>query len=285
MSHPRRSASQPSHHLSQYHPRPTPTVPETKTLEWHKQNFYNQQQAWRMQTAIEAASSPSGQANRKPPLGLNKPPPVRGMVTDARRTLRVVNADRTSTPTPDPESLRIRLAALRDSDVVAVAPLSTPSSAGSSICRTPLAKTSREEVSSANSAAAGRPARSQPGSPPHAKTAASSIPGQNTGEHAHTSRLPSEVGSPGLLDVPLSVYGFRSTLPAELQPKEPPLRWDDEPAPQIPPIASDAARDLYEDAELMEFMTANKSYLEPFLEMMPVATTIVKGKLDEVVET
>ncbi|KAF9738098.1 hypothetical protein PMIN06_002878 [Paraphaeosphaeria minitans] len=288
MSHPRRSASTHSHQRDHHRPQPTPPAPEAKTLEWHKQNFYHQQQAWQLQAAIEVSSPPQAQAVRKLPAHvLNKPLPVRRMQTDDRDKQRVVNAGRTSTPPQDPERLRTRLAALRDGDVVAIAPFSKSSSVSSSIRRKPLPGMSREEATSFATTASDPPlphARSNPGDATQARILDPAVPRRNAQEHTHASRVPSELSSTGMLGIPLSVYGFRGTLPAELQPKEPPLRWDNEPAPQMPPVGSDAVPSLYEDVELAKFMTANKSYLQPFTEKMPMATTIVKGKLNEVVE-
>lgn len=228
MSLPKRSDTTPSHTPNQHHPPPAAPVPETKTLNWHKQNFANQQKAWQRKVAIEGASSPSAKANRKLSARLlNKPLPVRRVQTDDRGTLRVANPDITSTA--DTERMQTRSASLRDAS-------------------------------------------------------ASSMAGQKTQKHKHTSRLPSEVSSAGMLGVPLSVYGFRGTLPAELQPNEPPLRWDAEPAPQIPPVVSRDLLGLYGDGDLAKYMTADKSDLQEFREKMPVATTIVKGQLGEFVE-
>lgn len=78
------------------------------------------------------------------------------------------------------------------------------------------------------------------------------VAGRNTNERTHRNQSKPEVGERGILGVPLSVYDFRGTLPEELQPKGPPLRWDSEPAPHVSLMLQ---RDptLLEDGELARF--------------------------------
>ncbi|KAF2447297.1 hypothetical protein P171DRAFT_442434 [Karstenula rhodostoma CBS 690.94] len=278
MSLPNRSATTPSHR-----PQPAATAPLRKTLDWHKRNFANQQKAWQMKASIEAAPAPSSQ---RPARLVDKPLPVRRRQTDDRGTLRVVNPDRT--PTPDTEHEQPRPASRRRGDVVggdtAVrGPLSKSHSVGGSIRRKPLGRESRDEVVAANSGSVRPPALPHRRRAPPQKPSPSSS-GQTTQDRTRMSRLPSELGNPGMLGVPLSVYGFRGTLPTELQPEEPPLRWDAEPAPQIPPVVSRDSLGLYRDADLVKYMTTDKSDLQSFRGTMPVATTIVKGELQKFVE-
>lgn len=77
--------------------------------------------------------------------------------------------------------------------------------------------------------------------------------------NGHPQRRSYYVGDPGLLGVPLSVYGFRGSLPKELQPNEPPLRWDLEPAPQLPPIKGLKVSPLFDDQELARLKASHQS--------------------------
>ncbi|KAJ4356186.1 uncharacterized protein N0V89_004216 [Didymosphaeria variabile] len=215
---------------------------------------------------------------------MDKPLPFHRRQTDDRGTLRVVNPDAASTRQPSMDQLPSHVVA--DSSEM-VFPVSKSRVMNNSIRRKPLASEARDELSFNLHPA-----------PPHAPNlrsaertpsmkASSDVPvplaaGRKMRKHAAAS-YSSAVSDPGMLGISLGVYDFRSSLPAELQPKGPPLRWDPEPAPQLPPIVPGVTPNLHEDVDLAKFMTTDKSNLQPFKEKMPLATTIVRGNLSRFV--
>lgn len=239
------------------------------TLEWHKQNFLAQREAWRKK-ALEAAASAS-QANAPLP---------------AQELFKVVNADR--------GSLEMRLEPASQGTLRVVNPdlrrmagstgsvsLSRTSSVGNSIRRKPVPE-SRMGGGEMGVGSAGVDLRAHTHPVPQLSSA--NQPQPRPQKHTRTSLQPGSPPPPNHLSMAISVYDFRSTIPECLRPASPPLRWDNEPAPQLPPVEAAAEPGLYADEELVSFMTANKAYLQAFVGSMPVATKIVKGKLKEVVE-
>jgi hypothetical protein len=246
-------------------------APENKTLEWHKKNFANQQKAWQKQS-IEAPGT-------QRPARLDKPLPVRRRQTDDRGTLRIANPDAESTYSRSTSPQRGNVV---DGKLAEPGLLAKSRSAHSSIRRKPLGTGNRSESISPHANHTRTLHSAHPTPRLHALPHMPAPPAPG-GRKTHAQTPPRSAvgaGDGGLLDLSIGVYDFRGSLPAELQPKEQPLRWDSEPAPQIPPLASSATPNLYEDADVAKFVTADRSGLQPFQEKMPVATTIVKGRLD-----
>ena len=84
-----------------------------------------------------------------------------------------------------------------------------------------------------------------------------------------------------MLGLSLAISGFRDILPEDMQPKEPPLRWDSEATPRLDPIESHSELSLLDDADLKPFMTAGEVGLGLFKAKMPLATSIAEGDLDK----
>lgn len=250
--------------------------PEVKTLEWHIRKFAQQQKEWQSNQVGED----SGVVNQThtilpytypsiPPIDLNKPLPAHPVL----RTKDNHNVSKVLSPRfshrqhlsnakqllDGPEPLGSRSVHTHRASEV------NPGSSSLNLSKNPHRNVhtyDRRGVEMKHVKQA-QPASDLP---------ASLVAGINMDKHAYRKQNNSEAGDRGILGVPLNVGDFRNTLPEELQPKGPPLRWESGPYAQIP-VVYQKGWPVEENSDLVNFRPKGESEMKPSdRELLPSAS-------------